>query len=116
MFSDHDLRRAVASLLYGKIAGDRRFVARTGARGFLRLTKSGSRIGPKTLATVGPVSGGLRFSTQDRVVVIERGHAGYRVLARANVAGAVLVLYDCWHGDVDSIAPALLDALGATRA
>ncbi len=108
---DAEIRAAVANLLYAKLAGDRRFVSRTDARGFLHLTSARSRIGQKGIATVGPVSGGLRFSTPDRLVVIERC-GGYRVLVRSLVGGYPVVLYDRNHAVVDSIAPALLDLFG----
>ncbi len=112
MHDDEHLRTAVASLLYSKIATPG-FVSRTGARGFLRLTSSRSRIGGG-LATPGTVSGGLRFSVGDRLVVIERTVEGYRVLVRARVASEVVVLYDEQHADAESVAPALLDVLGTT--
>lgn len=115
MLPDVDFRAAVASLLYSKIATPR-FVSRTGARGFLHLTSSTSRIGPNALATVGAVSGGLRFTTPGRLVVIERNHDGYRVLVRTLVGGGVIVVYDALHEDVESIGPTLLDVLGAMRA
>lgn len=110
MIPDHDLRRSVARMIEAKIVNHRDFVARTGARAFLRLHRGSSRIG-QGLATVGPVSGGFRFSTPDRVVVIERNGTGYRVLVRAFVGGFALVFYDRTHADLDSIAPALLDVL-----
>ena len=110
---DADLRAAVASLIQSKLVGTRGFVERTGARGFLHLTSEKSRIGPNALAAVGAVSGGLRFSTPGRLVVIERGDAGYRVLVRARVASEVVVVYDWQHADLDGIGAALLDVLGA---
>ena len=115
MLPDLDFHAAVASLLYSKIATPS-FMERTGARGFLHLTRSRSRIGPKVLATVGAVSGGLRFSTPDRLVVIERNHDGYRVVVRARVVGEVITVYDQLHVDLDSIGPTLLDVLGTMRA
>lgn len=114
MLPDVDFHAAVASLLYSKIATPR-FVERTGARGFLHLTRSRSRVGPNTLATVGTVSGGLRFCTPGRLVLIERGAEGYRVLVRARVVGEVIVVYDALHDDVDGIGEALLDMLGMMR-
>jgi hypothetical protein len=103
-------RRTVASLIYSKIVGTRGFVTGTGARGFLHLSSKRSRIG-QGLATVGPVTGGLRFSTADRLVVIERCDAGYRVLVRAFVGGMPLVFYDELHADVNNIPRALLRVL-----
>ena len=114
MNADADLRAAVARLIEAKITGTRGFVARTGARAFLRLYRSTSRIG-QGLATVGPVSGGFRFSTPDRVVVIERGAMGYRVLVRSFVGGFPIVFYDRWHEDLDTVAPALIDVLPVMR-
>ncbi len=114
MIPERELCRSVARMIEAKIAGNPRFVSRTGARAFLRLHRSTSRIGQQ-LATVGPVSGGLRFSTPDRLVVIERSDVGYRVLVRSIVGGFPVVWLDEVHADVDSIVPALLDALPVAR-
>ena len=114
MLADEDMRRVVARLIESKLVGTPGFVSRTGARGFLHLSSGRSRIGGG-LATGGPVSGGLRFSTPDRLVVIERCELGYRVLVRSFVGGFPMVWCDRIHDDIECIVPALLDALPVAR-